>query len=99
MSADHAVGFVVAGGCQHGSIPEISEKLDGLAGGITEIVGKRAAFIAFLYGLTIIPVMDSLGSRVRVRADHRQQAIWIQRTIELMPMDHKHPGTVAGGVD
>src|SRR5712672_4145908 len=43
--------------------------------------------------------MNSLRARVSVSPDHRQQAIWIERAVELMPMDHKHPGTVSGVVD
>ena len=43
--------------------------------------------------------MDPLGSRVRVASNYRQQTIWIERAVELMPMDHQHPGTLGGGVD
>ena len=78
MSADHAVGIVVARGCKDRSIPEVSEELNGLAGGVTEIVGKRSAFIPFLSGLRMVLVMDPLGSRVRVGSDNRRQTIWVE---------------------
>src|SRR5208283_3446026 len=99
MSADHAIGFVVARSCKDRSIPEVSEELNSLACGVTEIVGKRAAFIPFPSGLTMVPVMEPLGSRVRVGSNHRQQTIWIERAVELMAMGHEHPGAVGCGVN
>ena len=45
VSADDAVSLVVARGGQHRAIAEVGEKLDCLAGRITEIVGKRTAFV------------------------------------------------------
>ena len=99
VPADNAVGFVVARGREHCSIAEVSQELDCLARGLTEIVGKRTTFVASLLGLPIVPVMDPLGARVRVGSNFRQQAIQIERSIELMPMDHQHLGAVGGACE
>ena len=66
VPADNAVGFVVARGRKHRSIAKVSQELDGLAGGLTEIVGKRTPLVVSLFALPIVPVMDPLGARVCV---------------------------------
>jgi hypothetical protein len=99
VSADHTVGFVFAGGCKHCSISEVGKELKGPARWVAEIVGKRSSFSSVPFRLPMVPVMDSLCARVRVSSYHRDQTIWIERPIELMPMDHKHPRTVDGCVD
>jgi hypothetical protein len=99
MSADHAVGLMLARGCKHCSIAEVGKELEGLASGVAEIVGKGTTFIGVRLRLPMVPVMNSLGARVPVISDYRQQTVWIERAVKLMPMDHKHPTVVGSSVN
>src|ERR1700691_1414417 len=99
VPADNTVGFVIARGCEHRSIAEVGEELDSLACGLAEIVRQRTRFVAAMLVLPIVPVMDPLRARICAGSDHGQQAIEIERTIELMPMDHKHFETAGCGVN
>src|ERR1700731_3800557 len=99
MSADHTVGFVLARGRKYCSIPEVSKELEGSAGRVTEVIGERASFRCIRLRLPMVPIMNPFRARVCVSTYHRHQTIWIERAVELMPMNHKHPGTVSGGMD
>src|ERR1700688_2615101 len=99
VSADHTVGFVLARGREYRSIAEVSKELEGSACRVTEVIGERASFRGIRLKLAMVPIMNPLRARVCLSPYHRDQTIWIERAVELMPMDHKHPGTVSGGVD
>jgi hypothetical protein len=99
VSADDTVGSVIACRREHRTIAKVREELDRLARRLTQIIGKRTAFVACLIRSPIVPIMDPLSARVSVRANFRQQAIQVERSIELMTMNHQHLGAVGGAVN
>ena len=100
MSANHAVGFVIARGCEYRAIAEVSEELE--APCARGNGNSRTADALRRFHLLVCRLYQSWirwARAYRVRPDDRQQTIWIQRAVELMPMDHKHPGAVSGGMN
>src|SRR5215469_5306581 len=49
-----------------------------------------------MFWMPIVPVVQPLRSRVRMRSDYREESIGIERAVELMPMHHQHLRALSG---
>src|SRR5262249_54344384 len=78
---------------------KVGQVLNRLPEPVLEIDRQRSVAAVELEPMAVIPFVDSQSGRVGLSTHYRQQAIRIQRAIELVSMDYQHPPAFGGAMD